>query len=248
MTEADCIFSVKEICLGDEEGPRRPGQETEETKGGGDWCCNKRNITDQVRWNRMALQYILLLTLVVCSMCVCVKSVLIFLIHYVGRVTLLFHLEKWVENSYFSYFLSLSRFSTLINLIQGFLWCVQHYCRTTVCPWSRSLTGVIEQMEQFSSRLGDLSSRVESTHEHTAQGLEQGARHRDEQLRSTSHTHRRAHFVQMGQNTSWLRAYCGRCGIASGLRSFSKCSFQWCRSVWPSSRRPWRRRERTWRK
>ncbi|KAM7386603.1 hypothetical protein PAMA_009286 [Pampus argenteus] len=47
----------------------------------------------------------------------------------------------------------------------------------------RSLTGVIEQMEQFSSRLGELSSRVESTHEHTAHGLEQGARHRDEQLR-----------------------------------------------------------------
>lgn len=49
----------------------------------------------------------------------------------------------------------------------------------------RSLTTVIEQMEQFSSRLGELSSRVESTHEHTAQGLEQGARRRDEQLRST---------------------------------------------------------------
>ncbi|MEQ2215529.1 hypothetical protein XENOCAPTIV_002223 [Xenoophorus captivus] len=49
----------------------------------------------------------------------------------------------------------------------------------------RSLTGVIEQMEQFSSRLGELSSRVESSHEHTAHGLEQGARHRDEQLRST---------------------------------------------------------------
>lgn len=46
---------------------------------------------------------------------------------------------------------------------------------------------MIEQMEQFSSRLGELS-RVESTHEHTAQGLEQGARHRDEQLRSTSYT------------------------------------------------------------
>ncbi|XP_055753742.1 fas-binding factor 1 homolog isoform X8 [Salvelinus fontinalis] len=33
------------------------------------------------------------------------------------------------------------------------------------------------------TRLGDLSSRVESTHENTAQGLEQGARQRDEQLR-----------------------------------------------------------------
>ena len=48
---------------------------------------------------------------------------------------------------------------------------------------------VIEQMEQFTSRLGELSSRVESTHEHTAHGLEQGARHRDEQHRGTSHRH-----------------------------------------------------------
>lgn len=44
-------------------------------------------------------------------------------------------------------------------------------------------------MEQFSSRLGELASRVESAHEHTAHGLEQGARHRDEQLRSTSDLH-----------------------------------------------------------
>lgn len=42
---------------------------------------------------------------------------------------------------------------------------------------------VIEQMEHFSHKLGDLSSRVESTHENTTQGLEQGARQRDEQLR-----------------------------------------------------------------
>ncbi|XP_008414883.2 fas-binding factor 1 homolog isoform X2 [Poecilia reticulata] len=54
---------------------------------------------------------------------------------------------------------------------------------TSATSQTRSLTGVIEQMEQFSSRLGELSSRVESTHEHTAHGLEQGARHRDEQLR-----------------------------------------------------------------
>ncbi|CAJ1075980.1 fas-binding factor 1 homolog isoform X3 [Xyrichtys novacula] len=54
---------------------------------------------------------------------------------------------------------------------------------TSATSQTRSLTVVIEQMEQFSSRLGDLSSRVESTHEHTAQCLEQGARHRDEQLR-----------------------------------------------------------------
>lgn len=56
-------------------------------------------------------------------------------------------------------------------------------------PLSRSVAGVIEKMEQFSSRLGELSSRVESTHEHTAHGLEQEARHRDEQLRSILHTH-----------------------------------------------------------
>ncbi|XP_062388019.1 fas-binding factor 1 homolog isoform X2 [Sardina pilchardus] len=54
---------------------------------------------------------------------------------------------------------------------------------TSATSQTRSLTVVIEQMEQFSRRLGDLSSRVESTHEHTTQGLEQGARQRDEQLR-----------------------------------------------------------------
>ncbi|KAM3863828.1 fas-binding factor 1 homolog [Diretmus argenteus] len=54
---------------------------------------------------------------------------------------------------------------------------------TSATSQTRSLTVVIEQMEQFSARLGDLSSRVESTHEHTAQGLQQGARQRDEQLR-----------------------------------------------------------------
>ncbi|XP_072298415.1 fas-binding factor 1 homolog [Eucyclogobius newberryi] len=54
---------------------------------------------------------------------------------------------------------------------------------TSATSETRSLSAVIEQMEQFSSRLGELSCRVESTHENTAQGLEQGARHRDEQLR-----------------------------------------------------------------
>ncbi|XP_061555877.1 fas-binding factor 1 homolog isoform X1 [Phycodurus eques] len=54
---------------------------------------------------------------------------------------------------------------------------------TSATSETRSLTLVIEQMEQFSSRLGDLSSLVESRHEHTTHGLEQGARHRDEQLR-----------------------------------------------------------------
>nr|XP_023666390.1 fas-binding factor 1 [Paramormyrops kingsleyae] len=54
---------------------------------------------------------------------------------------------------------------------------------TSATSQTRSLTVVIDQMEQFSRRLGELSSRVESTHEHTAQGLEQGARQRDQQLR-----------------------------------------------------------------
>ncbi|KAM9392632.1 fas-binding factor 1 homolog isoform 2-T2 [Pholidichthys leucotaenia] len=55
---------------------------------------------------------------------------------------------------------------------------------TSATSQTRSLTVVIEQMEQFSSRLGELSSRVESTHEHTVHGLGQEARHRDEQLRT----------------------------------------------------------------
>ncbi|KAM9780491.1 fas-binding factor 1 homolog [Neosynchiropus ocellatus] len=54
---------------------------------------------------------------------------------------------------------------------------------TSATSQTRCLTAVIEQMEHFSSKLGEISSRVESTHEHTAHDLEQGARHRDEQLR-----------------------------------------------------------------
>ncbi|KAL0993075.1 hypothetical protein UPYG_G00102920 [Umbra pygmaea] len=54
---------------------------------------------------------------------------------------------------------------------------------TSASSQTRSLAVVIEQMEHFSHRLGDLSSRVESTHENTAQGLEQGTRQREEQLR-----------------------------------------------------------------
>ncbi|XP_062846963.1 fas-binding factor 1 homolog isoform X2 [Trichomycterus rosablanca] len=54
---------------------------------------------------------------------------------------------------------------------------------TSATSQTRSLTVIIEQMEQFSHRLGDLSSRIESTHESTTQGLELGARQRDEQLR-----------------------------------------------------------------
>uniref|UniRef100_A0A8C9SUN6 Fas binding factor 1 n=1 Tax=Scleropages formosus TaxID=113540 RepID=A0A8C9SUN6_SCLFO len=52
---------------------------------------------------------------------------------------------------------------------------------TSATSQTRSLTVVIEQMELFSRRLGELSSRVESTHEHTAQGLELSARQREEQ-------------------------------------------------------------------
>ncbi|KAI5621732.1 fas-binding factor 1-like isoform X2, partial [Silurus asotus] len=54
---------------------------------------------------------------------------------------------------------------------------------TSATSQTRSLTGVIEHMEQFSLRLDDLSSRIESTHENTTQGLELGARQRNEQLR-----------------------------------------------------------------
>ncbi|XP_077413017.1 fas-binding factor 1 homolog isoform X2 [Vanacampus margaritifer] len=64
---------------------------------------------------------------------------------------------------------------------------------TSATSETRSLTLVIEKMEQFSFRLGDLSTLVESRHEHTNHGLEHGVRHRDEQLRSmrfTSHPQR----------------------------------------------------------
>ncbi|XP_060760417.1 fas-binding factor 1 homolog isoform X2 [Neoarius graeffei] len=54
---------------------------------------------------------------------------------------------------------------------------------TSATSQTRSLTAVIEQMEQFSLRLGELSSRIVSTHENTTHGLELGARQRDEQLR-----------------------------------------------------------------
>ncbi|XP_041078122.1 fas-binding factor 1 homolog isoform X4 [Polyodon spathula] len=54
---------------------------------------------------------------------------------------------------------------------------------TSATSQTRSLNIVIDQMESFSRKLGDLSYRVESTHEQTAQGLEQGARQRDDQLR-----------------------------------------------------------------
>lgn len=49
----------------------------------------------------------------------------------------------------------------------------------------RSLNGVIEQMEKFSSSLNELSSRVEASHLTTAQERELGIRQQDEQLRGT---------------------------------------------------------------
>ncbi|XP_074870574.1 fas-binding factor 1 isoform X2 [Carettochelys insculpta] len=54
---------------------------------------------------------------------------------------------------------------------------------TSATSHTRSLNGVIEQMEKFSSNLNDLSCKVEATHHNTSQELEIGARQRDEQLR-----------------------------------------------------------------
>ncbi|KAG8129020.1 putative Acyl-coenzyme A oxidase protein, partial [Naja naja] len=54
---------------------------------------------------------------------------------------------------------------------------------TSATSYTRSLNGVIDQMEKFSSNLNDLASKVEATHHTTHQGLEMGARQRDEQLR-----------------------------------------------------------------
>lgn len=50
----------------------------------------------------------------------------------------------------------------------------------------RSLNGVIEQMEKFSSSLDALSSRVEASHLTTAQERELGIRQQDRQLRGTA--------------------------------------------------------------
>ncbi|XP_043946441.1 fas-binding factor 1 isoform X2 [Protopterus annectens] len=54
---------------------------------------------------------------------------------------------------------------------------------TSATSHTRSLNIVVEQMEAFSKKLGDLSYKVESTHHNTAHELEMGARQRDEQLR-----------------------------------------------------------------
>ncbi|XP_058531969.1 fas-binding factor 1 isoform X3 [Ochotona princeps] len=54
---------------------------------------------------------------------------------------------------------------------------------TSATSHTRSLNGVIEQMEKFSSSLSELSSRVEASHLTASQEWELGARQRDEQLR-----------------------------------------------------------------
>ncbi|XP_045840730.1 fas-binding factor 1 isoform X2 [Meles meles] len=55
---------------------------------------------------------------------------------------------------------------------------------TSATSHTRSLNGIIEQMEKFSSSLHELSSRVEASHATTAQERELGLRQRDQQLRA----------------------------------------------------------------
>uniref|UniRef100_A0A8C5ZDI4 Fas binding factor 1 n=1 Tax=Marmota marmota marmota TaxID=9994 RepID=A0A8C5ZDI4_MARMA len=55
---------------------------------------------------------------------------------------------------------------------------------TSATSHTRSLNGIIEQMEKFSSSLNELSSRVEASHLTTSQERELGIRHQDEQLRA----------------------------------------------------------------
>ncbi|XP_069728810.1 fas-binding factor 1 [Phaenicophaeus curvirostris] len=54
---------------------------------------------------------------------------------------------------------------------------------TSATSHTRSLNGVIEQMEKFSSDLHNLSHKVEATHHSTSQELALGARQRDQQLK-----------------------------------------------------------------
>ncbi|XP_029456327.1 fas-binding factor 1 [Rhinatrema bivittatum] len=54
---------------------------------------------------------------------------------------------------------------------------------TSATSHTRSLNGVIEQMEIFSNKLSDLSYKVETTHHTTSYELEVGARQREDQLR-----------------------------------------------------------------
>ncbi|NXE12851.1 FBF1 factor, partial [Lophotis ruficrista] len=53
---------------------------------------------------------------------------------------------------------------------------------TSATSHTRSLNGVIEQMEKFSNNLQDLSHKVEVTHHTTSQELAMGARQRDKEL------------------------------------------------------------------
>ncbi|KAM4824404.1 fas-binding factor 1 isoform X2 [Urocitellus parryii] len=55
---------------------------------------------------------------------------------------------------------------------------------TSATSHTRSLNGIIEQMEKFSSSLNKLSSRVEASYLTTSQERELGIRHQDEQLRA----------------------------------------------------------------
>ncbi|XP_058140730.1 fas-binding factor 1 isoform X2 [Dasypus novemcinctus] len=55
---------------------------------------------------------------------------------------------------------------------------------TSATSHTRSLNGIIEQMEKFSSSLNELSSRVEASHLSTSQERELGMRQRDAQLRA----------------------------------------------------------------
>ncbi|KAM5151326.1 fas-binding factor 1 isoform 4-T8 [Callospermophilus lateralis] len=55
---------------------------------------------------------------------------------------------------------------------------------TSATSHTRSLNGIIEQMEKFSSSLNELSSRVEASHLTTSQERELGIRHQDEHLRA----------------------------------------------------------------
>ncbi|CAH6776441.1 Fbf1 [Phodopus roborovskii] len=55
---------------------------------------------------------------------------------------------------------------------------------TSATSHTRSLNGIIEQMERFSSSLTVLSSRVEASHFSTSQERELGIRQQDEQLRA----------------------------------------------------------------
>ncbi|XP_044154813.1 fas-binding factor 1 [Bufo gargarizans] len=64
---------------------------------------------------------------------------------------------------------------------------------TSASSHTRSLNGIIEQMESFSHKLSDLSVRVESTQVNTSQELELGARQREGQLRALQERLTRQH-------------------------------------------------------